>query len=231
MTTLLLNIAALTLLFSLNARADGMVPDTSVVIVHESEGEASVSVTNTDSQLALLHVTLENTPEDTEPLLVVTPPLARVDPGKSQLVRFILQAQQPLMTQRLKRVIFEGMPTGRAATKAGHARVGVTVRQNLPVIIHPEGLAPNRTPWTGLTWALENNQLQVSNDTPYVVRLAQELSLLPGNGKAMLPRTYVLPGERLRVPVTGTGAQTVRLQPATLYGFAVAAYEAPITVL
>ena len=34
MTTLLLNIAALTLLFSLNARADGMVPDTSVVIVH-----------------------------------------------------------------------------------------------------------------------------------------------------------------------------------------------------
>ena len=64
-----------------------------------------------------------------------------------------------------------------------------------------------------------------------MVRLAQELSLLPGDGKAMLPRTYVLPGERLRVPVTGTGAQTVRLQPATLYGFAVAAYEAPITVL
>ncbi len=63
-----MNIAALTLLFSLNARADGMVPDTSVVIVHESEGEASVSVTNTDSQLALLHVTLENIPEDTEPL-------------------------------------------------------------------------------------------------------------------------------------------------------------------
>ncbi|HAA40131.1 MULTISPECIES: fimbria/pilus chaperone family protein [Pseudomonas] len=230
MTTLLLNIAALALLFSMNARADGMVPDTSVVIVYESDGEASVSVTNTDSQLALLHVTLEDIPEDNEPLLVVTPPLSRVEPTKSQLVRFILQDHLPLKSQRLKRVIFEGMPKGRPAAEAGHARVGVTVRQNLPVIIHPKGLAPNRTPWTGLTWSLENNQLLVSNDTPYVVRLAQELRLLPGDGKAMLPRTYVLPGERLRVPAIASGARTVRLQPATLYGFAVAAYDAPLTL-
>ncbi|SMF23523.1 MULTISPECIES: fimbria/pilus chaperone family protein [unclassified Pseudomonas] len=230
MTTLLLNIATLALLFSMNARADGMVPDTSVVIVYESDGEASVSVTNTDSQLALLHVTLEDIPEDNEPLLVVTPPLSRVEPTKSQLVRFILQDHLPLKSQRLKRVIFEGMPKGRPAAEAGHARVGVTVRQNLPVIIHPKGLAPNRTPWTGLTWSLENNQLLVSNDTPYVVRLAQELRLLPGDGKAMLPRTYVLPGERLRVPATASGARTVRLQPATLYGFAVAAYDAPLTL-
>jgi P pilus assembly chaperone PapD len=230
MTTTLLKIAALALLLSTQAQADGMVPETSVVIIHEAEGEAAVSVTNTDSSLALLHVTLEDIPEDTEPLLVVTPPLSRVEASKSQLVRFILQSQQPLQTQRLKRVIFEGMPQGRPATEAGHARVGVTVRQNLPVIIHPKGLAPNRTPWTGLTWSLNDGTLQVRNDTPYVVRLAQELRLLPGKGRAMLPRTYVLPGESLSVPATGGAASTVRLQPATVYGFAVAAYEAPITL-
>ncbi|MGC6368876.1 fimbria/pilus chaperone family protein [Pseudomonas sp. K2I15] len=220
---------ALTLLFASQARADGMVPDTSVVIIHESEGEAAVSVTNTDSQLALLHVSLEDIPEDREPLLFVTPPLARVEAGKSQLVRFILQSPQPLRTQRLKRVIFEGMPQDRPATEAGHARVGVTVRQNLPVIIHPKGLAPNRTPWTGLTWSLQGGTLQVRNDTAYVVRLGQDLRLLPGAGKAMLPRTYVLPGETLKVPATGGPATSVRLQPATVYGFAVAAYDAPIT--
>ena len=71
---------ALTLLFGAGAQADGMIPDTSVVIVYEAEGEAAVSVTNTDSQLALLHVTLEDIPEDPEPLLVVTPPLSRVEP-------------------------------------------------------------------------------------------------------------------------------------------------------
>lgn len=210
--------------------ADGMVPDTSVVIVHEAEGEASVSVTNTDSKLALLHVTLEDIPEDTEPLLFVTPPLTRVEPSKSQLIRFILQSPQPLTTQRLKRVVFEGMPQSRSSAQAGHARVGVTVRQNLPVILHPKGLAPNRTPWTGLVWGLKNNQLTVQNPTPYVVRLAQELRLLPDGGSALLPRTYVLPGETLSMSTPATSATGVQLQPATVYGFAVAPYEAPISL-
>ena len=210
--------------------ADGMVPDTSVVIVNEADGEASVSVTNTDAKLALLHVTLENIPEDTASRLFVTPPLSRVEPSKSQLIRFILQTPEPLQTQHLMRVIFEGMPQGRAAGQAGHARVGVTVRQNLPVILHPKGLAPNRTPWTGLVWSLKNQQLSVNNPTPYVVRLAQELTLLPGKGTALLPRTYVLPGETLSVAASQTQASTVQLQPATVYGFAVAPYQAPITL-
>lgn len=210
--------------------ADGMVPDTSVVIVNEADGEASVSVTNTDAKLALLHVTLEDIPEDTAPLLFVTPPLTRVEPSKSQLIRFILQSSTPLTTQRLKRVIFEGLPQGRAPGQAGHARVGVTVRQNLPVILHPKGLAPNRTPWTGLAWSLKNQQLSVHNPTPYVVRLAQELTLLPGNGSALLPRTYVLPGETLSVAASQAQATTVQLQPATVYGFAVQPYQAPITL-
>ncbi|WP_426128273.1 fimbria/pilus chaperone family protein [Pseudomonas sp. DWP1b1] len=210
--------------------ADGMVPDTSVVIVNEADGEAAVSVTNTDTKLALLHVTLEDIPEDPASLLFVTPPLTRVEPGKSQLIRFILQSPTPLTTQRLKRVIFEGMPQGRATGQAGHARVGVTVRQNLPVILHPKGLAPNRTPWTGLVWSLKNQQLSVNNPTPYVVRLAQELTLLPGKGSALLPRTYVLPGETLSVAASQAQASTVQMQPATVYGFAVAPYEAPITL-
>ena len=210
--------------------ADGMVPDTSVVIVNEADGEASVSVTNTDAKLALLHVTLENIPEDTASRLFVTPPLSRVEPAKSQLIRFILQTPEPLKTQHLMRVIFEGMPQGKAAGQAGHARVGVTVRQNLPVILHPKDLAPNRTPWTGLVWSLKNQQLSVHNPTPYVVRLAQELKLLPGDGSALLPRTYVLPGETLSVAASQAQATTVQLQPATVYGFAVAPYQAPITL-
>lgn len=75
MTTIFSNTAvgliALLLILGNQVKADGMVPDTSVVIVHEAEGEAAVSVTNTDSQLALLHVTLQDIPEDSEPLLVV----------------------------------------------------------------------------------------------------------------------------------------------------------------
>jgi P pilus assembly chaperone PapD len=215
------------LLMAAQAQADGMVPDTSVVIVNEADGEASVTVTNTDASLALLHITLEDIPEDTEQLVFVTPPLARVEASKSQLIRFILQSEKPLVTQRLKRVIFEGIPQGKAGAEAGNARVGVTVRQNLPVILHPKGLKPNRTPWTDLQWSLNNGQLTVSNDTPYVVRLAQEVQLLP-SGNAMLPKAYVLPGEKLSVAVSTQTAKQVRIQPATVYGFAAPPFEAPL---
>lgn len=68
------------------------------------------------------------------------------------------------------------------------------------------------------------------NDTPYVVRMAQDLRLLPGDGRAMLPRNYVLPGEDLSMPASGGPATKVRLQPATVYGFAVKAYEAPLSL-
>ena len=221
-------IGACALLWTAQAHADGMVPDTSVVIVNEANGEVAVSVTNTDSSLALLHVTLEDIPEDTEPLVFVTPPLARVEASRTQLVRFILQSEKPLLTQRLKRVIFEGIPQGKAPAEAGQARVGVTVRQNLPVILHPKGLAPNRTPWTDLQWSLKDGQLTVRNDTPYVVRLGQEVQLLPAAVNAMLPKTYVLPGEHISIKVPEGAATQVRFQPATVYGFAVPHYEAPI---
>lgn len=221
-------LATLVVLLCGHAQADGMVPDTSVVIVNEADGEASVSVTNTDANLALMHVTIEDIAEDSESLVFVTPPLARVEASKTQLVRFILQTEKPLLTQRLKRVIFEGIPEGKPAAEAGHARVGVTVRQNLPVILHPKGLAPNRTPWTDLQWSLKDGQLTVRNNTPYVVRLGQELHLLPAAINAMLPKTYVLPGEHISVSVPEGAVTQVRFQPATVYGFAVPHYEAPI---
>lgn len=93
LSTTAAGLIALLLVLGNHVKADGMVPDTSVVIVYEADGEAAVSVTNTDSKLSLLHVTLQDIPEDTEPLLVVTPPLSRVEASKSQLVRFILQTR------------------------------------------------------------------------------------------------------------------------------------------
>lgn len=209
------------------AHADGMTPATSVVIVNEADGEASIKVTNTDKTLALLHVGLEDTPEDKEPLLFVTPNLARVEAGKQQLVRFVLATAEPLKVQRLKRVTFEGIPQ-TAAAKPGTARIGVTVRQNLPVIIHPKGLAPNREPWTDLTWTVKGDELHLDNKTPYVVRMSQEVRVLPAEKATMFSRTYILPGEHMSAKLPeGSGNVTgVRVFPATVYGFSVDSYDA-----
>ena len=76
-------------------------------------------------------------------------PLARVEAGEIQLVRFISTLKEPLKTQRLKRVSFEGIPQARAA---GGATIGITLRQNLPLILHPKGLPQHHSPWELLKW-------------------------------------------------------------------------------
>lgn len=209
-----------------SVNATGMVPETSVVIIEEGKGEGSINIKNTDKKPALLYTSLENVPEDKEALLVVTPPVARVEAGGSQLVRFVMQSTQPLKTERLKRVIFEGIGSRE---KTGGARVTVSLRQNLPVIIRPADLPPERAPWKLLKWSLKDGALHVSNDSPYVVRLAAEVKVQPSGMLVDLGKTYVLPGEKLSRPLSkspGAGQATVRIFPATSYGFSVESYDA-----
>ncbi|MGN7744343.1 fimbria/pilus chaperone family protein [Pseudomonas sp. 22526] len=208
--------------------ATGMQPETSVVILYEAEGETSINVKNTDGTPALLYSTIENIPEDPESLVVLTPPVTRVEAGETQLVRFLRQGGEPSKTQRLKRVIFEGI--AQKPNTKGHATVGVSMRQNLPLIIHPKGLERNREPWKLLKWDIQDGKLMVINDSAYVVRLSQELELKPSGEMALLPRTYVLPGETLKVALDprATRPSSVTIGPGTVYGFSVDKYEAPI---
>jgi P pilus assembly chaperone PapD len=210
------------------ADAAGMVPQTPILILEESTGEASINITNTEPLPALLHTSIENVPEDTELLLLLTPPVARVESGGTQLVRFILRSAEPLQTERLKRVIFEGI---QPLEKGSNARVSLTVKQNIPAILRPKNLPIERQPWTLLKWSVQDTQLQVSNPSPYVVRLANTVNLLPGEAPVDLGRSYILPGEKLRLtsasPLPATATQ-VRLYPATMYGFAAGNFDAPL---
>lgn len=224
------SLIALVSSFNPVAYANGMLPETSVVIVHEENGEATINVTNTDPKPALLLVAIHDIPEDQQPLLLVTPQVSRVEPSASQSVRFILRTEGgPLTAQRLKRVTFEGVAQAETAQEDS-ARIGVGVRQNLPVIIHPKGLELEREPWKLLKWSHQQGTLTVHNDSPYVVRLAQQVDLLPMQSSATLPSTYVLPGERVAVTTSPTAAavQGVRLYPATVYGYSVDAFDAPV---
>lgn len=207
--------------------AAGMLPETTVVIVNESDGEASINVKNTDAKPALMFTSLTGIPGDDETLLIVTPPVARVEPGETQLVRFLLQTKEPLKTQRLRRVTFEGIPPKNMEPGM---RVNMNVRQNLPVLIHPKGLAQDDQPWKRLKWSAGADKLRVKNDSPYVVRLAASVQLLPSTATVELPHPYVLPGETVEValPAAAKGAATVRLVPATVYGFIVASYDAAL---
>jgi len=212
---------------STSAFAVGMVPEVPVLLVDEAIGEATINVRNTDDQPALLYTVIEDIPQDSEHLLVVTQPVARVEAGATQQLRFILQSAKPLETERLKRVIFEGI---LPAETGGQAQVKLGVRQNIPVILRPAHLPVEREPWKRLTWSLQGGKVQVKNASPYVVRLAKSVSIMPLGIPLDLPRTYVLPGEELVLTGVVVVGATVRLSPASTYGFAVGSYDAPLVV-
>lgn len=209
--------------------AAGMVPETSVVLVDAGDGEGTINLTNTDDKAVLLYSSIEAPPEDTEELLLITTPVARVEAGEKQLVRFVLQSESPISTQRLRRAIFEGIPQRDESSKA---KITMTVRQNLPVIISPKDLPANNSPWTLLKWEVKGQTLTVRNDSRYVVRLNQQLDLTPAGGQLSLPRTYLLPGQSdsLALPesATFTADSNVRFYPASLYGYQGASYDAPL---
>ncbi|WP_397432129.1 fimbria/pilus chaperone family protein [Pseudomonas chlororaphis] len=210
------------------AHAAGMIPETSVVIVNESDGETSINVKNSDDHPALLYSNIQGIEGDNENLIVLTPPVTRVEAGETQLVRFILQSPKPLDVQRLRRVTFEGITP---KDNSPGMRVSMNVRQNLPVIINPKGLAKDREPWLRLKWSVSGGKLVVDNPSAYVVRLAQSVNILPSNTSVQLPQTYILPRQKLELelPVDGArDASSVRLYPATVYGYAVDSHEAQL---
>ncbi|RBC02492.1 fimbrial chaperone protein [Pseudomonas sp. MWU12-2115] len=212
-----------------SAHAAGMVPQTPVLVVDEGLGEATMNVRNTESRPALLHTTVVNIEPHDQTQLLFSPSVTRVEAGAVQQVRFILQSAEPLQTERLKRVIFEGI---NPVASADGARVNLGVRQNLPVILRPAGLPVEREPWHRLSWSATAEGLLVSNPSPYVVRLAKAIVPLPGTQAVDLPRTWILPGERLSValPLSLTvRTMGVRIFPATTYGFAVDHFDAPVT--
>lgn len=213
--------------------ADGMTPESSIVILPTDAKSTSIKVTNTSATDDLLLVEILPIDEDTEDVALVQPGMgeALVKAGKEQQVTFtLLDEARASKVQRLRRVVFEGAK-GRPKRAKQHNEVGVTVRQNLPLIVHPAGLELIRDPWTNLKWTRSGGNITVSNDSPYVVRLAQEILVLPSNTQLGLQESYVLPGKRLtmQLPAAAANDKQVRIFPATVYGFATDHFDAPLT--
>lgn len=218
--------AFMTPLFS---QASGILPSSSVVVVEEDTGEATMTVRNTDSKPLLLVTTLKEVDGDRGNILQVSPPAVRVEGGKTQTVRFFLTNKTPLKTEHLRRVTFEGV----APKNKGQNVVQVNISQNLPVVIRPAGLARDNAPWKRLSWSFRNGALTVANNSPYVVRLSQSVQSLPDKRNWEMGQSYILPSQTLTLKADGKGRpaapEKVRLSPATTWGFSVDTFEAPVT--
>lgn len=199
--------------------AVGMVPETSLVLVNENEHGASIDVTNTDSEPSLLYVKIKDLPDDPLPGLIVTQPVVRVEPGKVQRVRFVLKPSvAPLKTEHLKRVVFTSIP------QQEENKVKIGFSQDLPVIIRPADLPYVAAPWKDLIWTRSGNSIVATNNTPYVIRLAQRVTLLPSGTEIIAPNPYILPESKVQIALPANKTvndKRVEIYPATRYGYAV----------
>ncbi|EOC1315040.1 fimbria/pilus chaperone family protein [Cronobacter turicensis] len=218
----LLSLFAVSTSYSIGTHAAGMVPETSLLIINESEQGGSINIKNTDDKAELLYTNIVDLPDDKEGHLIVTQPVVRVEGGQTQHLRFILQTSSPLKTEHLKRVTFEGIPQ----KMPGKNKVGFNIRQDLPVLIHPATLPVVKDAWTQLEWSAVGNSVTVKNPSPYVVRLAPQIELLPGHTPSLLTKSYILPGESITVEAKGnaTGNNQVKFVPASRYGVQVESY-------
>lgn len=208
-------------LFSAYSFGSGMVPETTLLLVNESNGEASINVTNTDNTPALLYTRVVELPESrSNTQLIVTQPVVRVEAGKIQRVRFMLKTSGPLQQQELKRVTFEGIPP----KEKGQSRLAVTVRQDLPVIIQPANLPVDLEPWKHLLWQKKGSSIEISNPSKYVVRMTPAFITYPSGKDGTLPATYILPGSRINVKLPGSSDTKVTFFPASRYGYKGASY-------
>lgn len=208
------------------AFAAGMKPGSSVLFLDDSNREATIEVTNTDTALALLHSKIETIAEDRNNKLIVTPQLARVDAGKKQQIRVVLKEGVVIKEQTMQRINFVSVPTDDG--KKNRARV--LVGQNIPIIISPASLPVNTTPWTGLTVKKSGSSLLIENPSAYIVRLTTQVDLLPGTQKTVLPKTYILPKQKITIalPAAAKNPTSIRLHPVTRFGVLTSPYDMPL---
>lgn len=210
-----------------SAHAAGMVPESSLLLVKEQNQGASMNIVNTDDAPSLLYTTIVDLPDDHGVSVFVTQPVTRVEPGDIQKVRFLMKSDAPLKVEHLKRVTFEGIPP----KEPGKKQIKMNFKQDLPVLIHPASLPEKKDAWTLLKWKAYGNTIEVKNDSPFVVRMSQQVQVLPAGAGAKLEKTYILPGQTLTAKTDKniSSASQVKFFPASRYGVQVPSYTANIT--
>lgn len=207
----------------LTVHAAGMVPETSLLVIDEATHSGTINIKNTDSHPALLYTNVVDLPDDKGLKLIVTQPVVRLEPEQTQQLRFILQNSVPLDVEHYKRVTFEGIPPKSDDNKI---KIGINIRQDIPVLIRPAKLAVVTDAWKYLKWSTVGSSVQVKNPSKYVVRLAQNIVLQPSGVGGTLPKTYILPGETLSATLTKVSGsdKKVKFFPASRYGVEVPSF-------
>ncbi|EPY2108934.1 hypothetical protein BK340_26595 [Escherichia coli] len=199
---------------SISVYALGMQPETTVLVLNQDEGEASISVKNTNDVPSLLQTKVIDVDGAKGTVVLASPAIVKVDSGEEQVVRFFLKTNGELKTQQLKRVKFLGLPA-RNKESADDSAVNVSVSQSIPLIINPTGMKHESEPWKFLDYRYGNGKIYISNPSPYVVRMYPYADI---NGSVVdLPKPFISPRETIEINFKNPPS-VIKIKPVGLYG-------------
>lgn len=204
----------------------GVVINGTRVIYPAQAREVTVQVNNDGQAPSLVQAWIDNgdpeqTPDNSDAPFVLTPPIARVEPGRSQALRVIFTGSN-LPTDRESLFwlnVLDVAPSPEQAGDEDQNFLQVAFRSRLKLFYRPQGLQglANEAP-AALRWTRNGDRLRVENPTPFHVTLA-EIHALSGSvektiedkGKMVLPRQSL----EFTVPA---GTDAVRFSSINDYG-------------
>ncbi|MFQ0830818.1 fimbria/pilus periplasmic chaperone [Serratia fonticola] len=160
------------------------------LIYDGSKKEASLNVTNTDTNPYLIQswAETENGGAEKAPF-IVTPPLFRLDGNQQNLLRIVRTGGNlPEDRESLYWLNVKSIPAGTKTEGANTLRIAVKTR--IKLLYRPQGLKGTPEEVTNkLTWTQSGTRLTVTNPTPFVMNFNQ----VKVGASEVKDVTYVLP--------------------------------------
>lgn len=177
-------------------------------VFEESVGRASVNVTNNSDEQLLLRIKVLPSGEENlayrdgnfEAPFIVSRPVRIIEGNQTTRIDIIdvPGAHSNLDEESIFLLSVEGLRPPKDG-ETGRNRVGFSVEQVIPVFYRPASVVPVEALTEALVLDEDDSGLFIRNVTKQVVRVAEEVEVLPGNGEALFEKTYILPGETLRI--------------------------------
>jgi chaperone protein EcpD len=200
------------------------------IVYHATDSEVTLKLSNVGNSPALTEVWLDKGDPKVDPAkldlpFVLTPPLARIDPDKSQTIRIAYTGEAlPQDRETLFWFNLLEVPTKPAASEAGANYVQLAFRSRLKFFFRPAGLpgsadaAPDKLTWRNGT---DNDKpaLLVSNPTPYYVTIIEAHVGEGSNAPKFDEGSMVAPGGQIALQVSAAAGAGGKVSFTTLNDF------------
>ncbi|HEL7750734.1 fimbrial biogenesis chaperone [Stenotrophomonas maltophilia] len=218
-------IAVLPLIFNGEVMASVVVNGTRVIYPADSR-EVTVQVDNVGSSPALVQAWIDGgdasqAADSSDAPFVLTPPISRVEPGRSQALRLMFSGGHlPSDRESLFWLNVLDIPPSPESVDSGEQNyLQVALRSRLKLFYRPQSLKgiANDAPAT-LRWIRTGDRLRVENPSPFHVTLA-EVHAVTGSSQTMVENTgaMVAPKQSLEFTVPAS-TELVRFITINDYG-------------